>query len=157
MGQSSALMVADVDNIIQRNFAPDVEKFASEILMNLGDHSALYAIGARIVADHGQDGFLKVMEHIGAINTEEFSNADAVDFRGVITKGEIARRRLDGLYRSAWNKRKKTTKAEAIARHIDALVKLLQNEPDAIVDPVLDHLLERINRSRVRKLLGQLK
>jgi len=47
--------------------------------------------------------------------------------------------------------------SEAIARHIDALVKLLQNEPDAIVDPVLDHLLERINRSRVRKLLGQLK
>ena len=40
--------------------------------------------------------------------------------------------------------RKKTTKAEAIARHIDALVTLLRNEPDTIVGPILDSLLERI-------------
>jgi hypothetical protein len=40
--------------------------------------------------------------------------------------------------------RKRTTKAEAVAQHIDALVKLLRNEPDTIVGPILDSLLERI-------------
>jgi hypothetical protein len=149
MGKSSAPTVADVDNIIRRNFAPDVEKLVSEIEMNLGDHAALCAIGARIVADHGQSGFRKVIERIDTIHTEEFSNPEAVDliqgkFRGVITKGEIAQQRFDGLYRGACGKRKKTTKAEAIARHIDALVNLLRDEPDTIVGPILDSLLERI-------------
>jgi len=51
--------------------------------------------------------------------------------------------------------RKKTTKAEAIARHVDALVRLLQNEPDTIVRPILDNLLERINRERKRDNLSR--
>ena len=151
--RNSSLTVPDVDNIVRRNFAPNVEKLVSEIVMNLGNHAALYAIGARIVADHGQDEFRKVMERIDAINTKEFSNPEGVDlivslgrprFRGMRTKMVIvARRRLDGLYWGACGKRKKTTKAEAVARHIDALVKLLRNEPDTIVGPILDSLLER--------------
>ena len=53
---------------------------------------------------------------------------------------------------SAAIRRKKTTKAEAIARHIAALVKLLENEPDTTIGPALDNLVERINRARLAKL-----
>jgi hypothetical protein len=163
MGESSALTVADVDNIIRRNFAPDIKKLVSEIEMNLGDHATLCAIGARIGADHGQSGFRKVMDRINEIHNEEFSNFEKVDriigpkFRSVTNKGAIARRRFDGLYRGATFKRKKTTKAEAIARHIDALVKLLQNEPDTIVGRYSIACLSAFGPARAAESLNQMK
>jgi hypothetical protein len=146
-----------VDNIVRGNFAPDVEKLAGEIEANVGDPAALHAIGARVVADYGQEGLRKVMILIDTAHAEEFSNPEAFDvvigrytkqlgFRPMKTKGEIASERYYEIYRGSNSKRKKTTKAEAIARHIDALVKLLQDEPDAIVGPILDNLIRRLNR-----------
>jgi hypothetical protein len=169
MRKGSALTAADVDNIVWGNFAPDIKKLASEIEASLGDPAALQAIGVRIVADHGQDGLRKVMHHISAIHAEEFSNSERVDRiyrsgrvergtlilcgeRGTVTKGQIAAERFFEVYRGASQKRKKTTKAEAIAQRIDALVKLLQNEPDVVVESILDNLLERIRiRARINR------
>jgi hypothetical protein len=160
MSKNNALTVMDVDNIISGNFAPDVEKLASEIEASLGNPAALQAIGARIVADYGQEGLQEVMRHVEAIHAEEFSNPEAVDlivggpraarwkFRGTVTKGQIAAQRLHEIYRGSVGRRKKTTKAEAIARHIDALAKLLRDEPDVIVGPILDSLLKHIKARR---------
>jgi hypothetical protein len=159
------LTATDLDNIVRGNFAPDIGKLAAEIEANVGDPAALHAIGARIVADYGQEGLCKVMHLIETIHAEEFSNPEAFDvviggrmrghlvrkygsFRPMKTKGEIAKQPYCEIYRGSSRKRKKTTKAEAIARHIDALVKLLQDEPDTVVGPILDSLVERINRSR---------
>ena len=154
MREGSALTAVDVDNIVRGNFAPDIKKLASEIEASLGNPAALQAIGARIVADRGQEGLREVMRHVSAIHTEEFSNPEALvrvcgGVRGTVTKGQIAVERFFDIYRGSSGKRKKTTKAEAVARHIDGLVKLLQNEPDTVVDPILDSLLERINWSRL--------
>jgi hypothetical protein len=156
MKKENTLTVADVDNIVRGNFAPDIEKLAGEIEANVGDSGALHAIGARIVAHYGQEGLRKVMTLITTAHAEEFSNPEAFDvvrprwspsdFRPMITKGEIAKRSYFEVHWGANSKRKKTTKAEAIARHIDALVKLLQDEPDAIVGPILDNLIRRLNR-----------
>jgi hypothetical protein len=103
------------------------------------------------------------MRLIKTAHAEEFSNPEAFDvvvakpyrqnlkavgIRPMKTKGAIASERFYEIYRAACFKRKKTTKAEAIARHIAALVKLLQHEPDAVVEPILDSLFERINRER---------
>ena len=52
------------------------------------------------------------------------------------------------VYSGNSGKRRKTIKAEAVARHIAALVKLLENEPDTIVGPILDNLVERIRGAR---------
>jgi hypothetical protein len=163
MGKSSTLTAADVDNIIRGNFAPDIGKLAAAIETNVGDAAALRAIGARIVANYGQEGLRKVMHLINTAHAEEFSNPEAFDlvigglqkylnFRPMTTKGEIAKQPYYEIYRGSSSKRKKTTKAEAIARHIDALVKLLQIEPNTIVGPILDSLIERINRGAARSL-----
>jgi len=147
------LTAMDVASITSEIFAPDAGKLAAEIEANVGDPGALHAIGARIVADYGQEGLRKVMHLINTIHAEEFSNPetfDAVygkrwsDLRLTKTKGQIASERFSEVYRGSSGKRKKTTKAEAVARHIAGLVKLLQDEPDEIINPILDHLLERI-------------
>jgi hypothetical protein len=147
----------DVDNIVRRNFAPDIEKIGA----SLSNPAALHAIGARIVADYGQEGLRKVMDHIEAIHAEEFSNSEALariykaGFCGTVTKGQIAAQRFNEIYRGSSGKRKKTTRAEAIARHTAALVKLLQDEPDDIIKPILADLLERLNWGRLKYKLGQ--
>jgi hypothetical protein len=153
MSKNNALTVTDVDNIISGNFAPDVEKLASEIEASLGNPAALQAIGARIVADYGQEGLREVMHHISAVHAEEFSNPEALvriwgRVRGSVTKGQIAVERFFDIYHGSSGKRKRTTKAEAIARHIDALAKLLQDEPDVIVGAILNSLLEHIKARR---------
>jgi len=139
MRKNNALTVTDVDNIVRRNFAPDIKKLASEIENKFGDPVALRAIGARIVASYGQEGLRKAINRLQIIYGGDYSDREL----------------LDGIYQDACTKRKKTTKAEAVARHIDALVELLQDEPNDIVEPVLDDLLERIDSAR--KLLEQLK
>jgi hypothetical protein len=89
------------------------------------------------------------MQYIETIHAEEFLDFEALDVisrvgRYTITKGQIASKRFGEIYRGSSGKRKKTTKAEAVAQHIDALVKLLQEEPDTVVEPILDFLLERV-------------
>ena len=53
--------------------------------------------------------------------------------------------------------RKKTTKAEAIARHIDALVTLLRNEPDTIVGRYSIACLSAFGPARAAESLNQMK
>jgi hypothetical protein len=165
------LTAGDVDKIVNGNFAPDIKKLASEIEVNVGDIAALQAIGVRIVAEYGQEGLRKVMQYIDTIHAEEFSDLEAFDvvvpkrrrkywddlgIRPMKTKGQMAADRFHEIYRDSCNKRKKTTKAEAVAQHIDALVKLLQEEPDAVVEPILDYLLERINWKRFEHVAQKL-
>jgi hypothetical protein len=50
------------------------------------------------------------------------------------------------MYDDAVAMRKRTTKAEFVRQHIDALVKLLQDEPDTVVAPILDNLIGRLNQ-----------
>jgi transcriptional regulator with XRE-family HTH domain len=52
--------------------------------------------------------------------------------------------------------RNSTIRAEAARRHVDALVKLLHDEPDTVIRPILDNLFERIHTESARKLLGQM-
>ena len=134
--KDSALTVADVDSIVRRNFAPDIKKLASELEAHLGDFDALRAFGARIVAKYGR-----------RVCGEVVHRAE------IIYGGR--RPVLNGIWQDAVGMRKRTTKAEAVAQHINALVKLLQNEPNAVVEPILDNLLERINRERNRDNLSR--
>jgi hypothetical protein len=124
------LTPVDVDNIVRGDFAPDVSKLVRELKPYVGDPIALRALGAFIAARYGQDGLRKVWDHARDI----YGDKEAT---------------LDGMYDDACAIKKRTTKAEFVRQHIDALVKLLQNEPDAVVDPILDSLLERINWSRL--------
>jgi hypothetical protein len=159
MRKNSMLTAVDLHNIVTDNFAPDVEKLASEIEVSLGNPAALQAIGARIIADYGQEGLREVMHHVKAIHAEEFSNSEMIDrivggpyyrFRSVTTKGQIAAEHLYEIYGGgAVRGRKKTTKADAVARHITALVRLLENEPDTIVGPILNNLSKRIDAARL--------
>ena len=137
MRKDSTLTAADLDNIVTENFAPDIKKLAQEIVANLDNPTALRAIGTHIIATYGHQGMRDVYNYVRIIywGTKAINEAIGVVY-----------------YVGNCFKRKSTTKAEAIARHIAALVKLLENEPDTIVGPVLDNLVERI--SRARKLLG---
>jgi hypothetical protein len=137
MRKDSTLTAADLDNIVTENFAPDIKKLAHEIGANFHDPDAIQATCARIVASYGQRELWKALE-----------------LAVIIYGGDEPLWQLLGS--SVAFKRKRTTKAEAVARHIAALLKLLENEPDTIVGPVLDNLVERINRASVVKL-GQLK
>lgn len=130
MRKDSTLTAADLDNIVTENFAPDIKKLAHEIGTNLYDPEA---ICSRIAASHGRRELWKV-----------------IGLAEIIYGGDEPLWRLIPL--SAAIRRKKTTKAEAIARHIAALVKLLENEPDTTIGPALDNLVERINRARLAKL-----
>jgi len=130
MGKGSALTAADVDNILRGNFAPDFKKLAGEIENKFGDPVALRTIGADIVASYGREGLRKVVHRLEIIYGGDHSDHEL----------------LDGIYRDACIRRKKTTKAEAVARHIDALVKLLHDEPDTVVGPILDGLIGRLNQ-----------
>ena len=130
MRKDSTLTAADLDNIVTENFAPDIKKLAHEIGTNLYDPEA---ICSRIAASHGRRELWKV-----------------IGLAEIIYGGDEPLWRLIPL--SAAIRRKKTTKAEAIARHIAALVKLLENESDTTIGPVLDNLVERINWARVAKL-----
>jgi hypothetical protein len=129
MKKDSTLTAADLDNIVTENFAPDIKKLAHEVGANFSNPDALQAICKRIVASYGQRELWKVLEL-----AEIIYGGDEPLWQ--LLEGSVA------------FKRKKTTKSKAIARHIAALVKLLGNEPDTIVGPVLDNLLERINRAR---------
>src|SRR5262245_34743306 len=62
------LTVTDVGSIVDGNFVPDVKKLASEIEANVDDPVTLRAVGARIIADYGQKGLQKVMDHINTIH-----------------------------------------------------------------------------------------
>jgi hypothetical protein len=132
MKKDSTLTAADLDNIFIENFAPDIKKLAHEVGADLYDPDALAAICKRIVANYGQRELWKVLK-----------------LAEIIYGGDEPLWRLLEDYSVAL-KRKKTTKAEAVARHIAALVKLLENEPESIVGPVLDNLRERISRARAR-------
>ena len=126
------LTVVDVDNIVSGNFVPDIKKLAEELGAHLNNPAALHAISTRIVAQYGR-----------RVASDVAHRADVIYGGGGCCVG------MPGLHWTAVSYgRKKTTKAEAIARYIAALVKLLQDEPDNIVGPILDHLLERISRSR---------
>jgi hypothetical protein len=166
------LTAMDVDKIVSGDFAPDIKKLVSEIEANVGDPAALRAIGARIVADYGRAGLRNVMYFIEITHAEEFSDSEAFDlivpepfrthferegFRPMKTKGQIASDRYHEIYKESAFRRKKTTKAEAIARHIAALARLLQDEPGTVVGPILDNLFKRLRADSARKLLGQLK
>ena len=133
MRKDSTLTAADLDNIVTENFAPDIKKLAHEIGTNLDNPVALQALGARIVERYGQDGLRKVIEYAKIVYDVGQRHGDNWQ-------------PFDPMYRDTAFTRKKTTKAEAIVRHIAALVKLLENEPDTIVGPVLDNLVERIKR-----------
>jgi hypothetical protein len=130
MRKENALTVADVGNIVRRNFAPDIKKLAEELGAHLNNPAALHAISTRIVAQYG----VRVASDVA-------HRADVIYGGGGRCVG------MPGLHWTAISRgRKKTTKAEAIARHIDALIKLLQDEPDAIVGPILDNLIRRLNQ-----------
>jgi hypothetical protein len=137
MRKNSTLTTADLDNIVTENFAPDIKKLAHEIGANLDNPVALRAIGTHIIASYGHQGMRDVYSYVRII----YGGTKAIN-KAI---GDVYS--VDNVF-----KRKRTTKAEAVARHIAALVKLLENEPDTIVGPVLDNLAERINRAR--KLLG---
>jgi hypothetical protein len=134
--RDGALTVADADNIVRGNFAPDIKKLVSELEAHLGDFDALRAFGARIVARYGHRVCREVVRRAEII----YGGRPPI---------------LDGIWADAVGMRKRTTKAEAVAQHIDALVKLLQNEPGAVVEPILDNLLKRINRERNRDNLSR--
>jgi hypothetical protein len=135
------LTATDVDNIVGNNFAPNIKKLADELGAHWNDPPALYAISTRIVAQYGRQVASKVAQR-----------AEVIYGGGCIPVG------MPGLHWTAiCGGRKKTTKAEAIARQIDALVKLLQEEPDGIVGPILDHLLKRINWKRFERVVKKLR
>src|SRR5262249_10545164 len=95
------------------------------------------------------------------IHAEKFSNPEVLDVvcrvgRYTTTKGQFASKQFFGLYRGSSGKRKQTTKAEAVAQHVAALVKLLQGEPNTVVGPILDFLLERINWKRFERVTQKL-
>jgi len=129
------LTATDVDKIVGGNFAPDIKRLAEELGVHLSNPAALHAISTRIVAQYGR-----------RVASDVARRADVIYGGGDRCVG------MPGLHWTAISYgRKKTTKAEAIARHIDALVKFLQNEPDTVVGPILDSLLERI-RSKQHEL-----
>jgi hypothetical protein len=130
--KDAPLTAADVDNIVTENFAPDIKKLAHEIGANFYDPDVVQATCVRIAASHGQRTLWK-----------------AIALAEIIYGGDEPLWRLLGS--SVSGKRKKTTKAEAVARHITALVELLENEPDSIVRPILGDLIERVDRVRTRR------
>jgi hypothetical protein len=133
MRKDSTLTAADLDNIVTENFVPDIKKLAHEVGANLYNSDALQVTCSRIATSYGRRELWK-----------------AIELAETIYGGDEPLWRL--IPSSVVIRRKKTTKAEAVARHIAALVKLLENEPDAIVGPVLDNLAERINWARLRQL-----
>lgn len=133
------LTATDVDKIVSGDFVPDIKKLAEELGAHLSNPAALHAVSTRIVAQYGR-----------RVASDVAQRADVIYGGGGHCAG------MPGLHWTAISYgRKKTTKAEAIARHVDALVRLLQNEPDTIVRPILDNLLERINRERKRDNLSR--
>jgi hypothetical protein len=136
MRKDSTPTAVDLDNIVTENFAPDIKKLAHEVGANLYDFDALQVICSRIAASYGRHELWKVIE-----------------LAETIYGGDEPLWRLIPL--SAVTQRKKTTKAEAVARHIAALVRLLENEPDTIVGPVLDNLVERINWARLKRHMAR--
>jgi hypothetical protein len=135
MRKNSTLTVADLHNIVTDNFAPDIKKLAHEIGANLDNPVALRAIGTHIIASYGTQALY-----------------DAHGYAEIVYGGTKAINEWFGELYMGGNPigrtRKRTTKAEAVARHIAALVKLLENEPDTIVGPILDNLVERIRGAR---------
>ena len=131
MRKDSTLTAADVNNIVTDNFAPDIKRLAHEIETNLDNPTALRAIGTYIIATYGHQGMRDVYNYVRII----YGGAKAIN------------KAIDEVYfADNVSKRKRTTKAEAIAQHIAALVKLLENESDITVGPILDNLVERITR-----------
>jgi hypothetical protein len=131
----STLTAADLDNIVAGNFTPNIKKLAHEVGANLDNPVALHAIGAHIIASYGHQALRDLYRYVRII----YGGTNAIN------------EMIGDLYRDNSFKRKKTTKAEAVARNITALVKLLENEPDTIVEPILDNLVERI---RCRAVVG---
>src|SRR5262249_4588166 len=127
--RDGALTVADGNDIGRGNFSPDIKKLASELDPHLGDFNALRVFGARIVSRYGHQVCREVVHSAKII----YGGGPPI---------------LNGIWFAAVRMRKRTTKADAVAQHTDALVKLLRNQPDAIVEPILDSLLERINRGQ---------
>ena len=137
MRKNSTLTAADVNNIVAENFAPDIKKLARDIGANLDNPVALRAIGTHIIATYGHQRMRDVYSYVRII----YGGTKAIN------------KAIDEVYSvDNVSKRKRTTKAEAIARHIAALVKLLENEPDTTIGPALDNLVERISRARLAKL-----
>jgi hypothetical protein len=67
MGKNSALTVADLDNIVTENFAPDIKKLAHEVGANLDNPVALRAIGLHIVASYGVQALRDVYCYVRTI------------------------------------------------------------------------------------------
>jgi hypothetical protein len=146
INKRAALTAVDVDHIANGNFVPDIKKLADEIGINRDDPFTLRAIGARVVTDYGVRKLSKAVDRAEIIYGGDDREISNEVFRGTY-QGEGA-----GIKKVE----KRTTKAEAVARHMTALIRLLENEPDAIVGPILDNLLERLNWARLEYVTKKL-